>query len=220
MKATSPRAEFAGALVPVLATATLLLGVTAGILFTKAKSISTQVSELQAENMELRQQLELASKEREMLTVRSGEVERLRKDVAEVHKLRAEVVKFRELQPEFQKLQQQATLLQGQLEQQKQAAAQSQQQMNAQAAAFQQAEEQRAMADAAAQCMDHLRLWQEATALWAADNPEVAATRPPTLTELVGPDRYLSETPVCPSGGRYTMGLVPACSIPGHKLGQ
>lgn len=221
MKATTRSTRTRAALNPQVAIVAVILGAAIAFLAVKLRGSSAEASRLQAANAALEAQVTQLTSERDSFKAQVGEIARLKKDNEEIHKLRNEVTRFRALQPEFEKLQQQAAQLQAQLQQQQNMRAEAQRQMQQQAAQFQQAESQRAATDAQRICIENLGYWLSATAQWAADHPDVAATRAPTLAELVGPDRYLTDAPVCPSGGRYTLagpGQVPTCSIAGHQL--
>jgi hypothetical protein len=70
------------------------------------------------------------------------------------------------------------------------------------------------------ECRARLRQLQSAVEQWALDRGKPASARPP-LAEVVGPKRYLSRMPHCPSGGTYQLRTVeqgPICSVPGHTL--
>jgi hypothetical protein len=71
-------------------------------------------------------------------------------------------------------------------------------------------------------CINNLRLIDGAKQMWALEH-NLAETNLPTWEDL---KPYLCGTnnlplPSCPSGGKYTPGIVsnhPTCSIPGHVL--
>jgi hypothetical protein len=69
-------------------------------------------------------------------------------------------------------------------------------------------------------CITVLKQISGAKATWALDkkkrNEDV-----PSWSDLLGKDRYISEMPVCPQSGSYTIGAIaehPRCSVPGHTL--
>ncbi|HEU6449065.1 MAG TPA: hypothetical protein VFV23_11570 [Verrucomicrobiae bacterium] len=70
-------------------------------------------------------------------------------------------------------------------------------------------------------CINNLRQIDAAKQQWALENNRTAADIP-TEQDLLP---YLRDNlfPVCPSGGSYTInavGILPACSVPGHLLPQ
>src|ERR1051325_6733709 len=71
----------------------------------------------------------------------------------------------------------------------------------------------------AAACLANLQGIAGAKATWALEYHKQGTDVPPE-GELFGLNKYLSQKPVCPSGGGYTMGAVgekPRCSVPGHE---
>src|SRR5215471_12098522 len=71
-----------------------------------------------------------------------------------------------------------------------------------------------------ASCITILRQIDAAEQQWGLDHNK-STNDIPTWTDLVGPDRYMREMPVCPQGGTYTLSRVgdyPRCSIPMHSL--
>src|SRR5436190_23764063 len=55
---------------------------------------------------------------------------------------------------------------------------------------------------------------------WALEHSK-ATNDIPTWADLVGPDLYMRQKPICPQGGTYTLGRVdeyPRCSIVMHSL--
>src|SRR5882724_2270044 len=71
-------------------------------------------------------------------------------------------------------------------------------------------------------CINNLRQIDGAVQQWALDR-NASTNDVPTWADLVGANRYISEMPVCPQGGTYSLGRVadrPRCSIggPGHLL--
>ncbi len=68
-------------------------------------------------------------------------------------------------------------------------------------------------------CVLHLQGISGAKATWALEFSKRAADVP-TDAELFGLNKYLSQRPVCPSGGAYVIGAAgenPRCSVPGHS---
>jgi hypothetical protein len=70
-----------------------------------------------------------------------------------------------------------------------------------------------------AACIANLRQMDQAKALWSTENnrPDGDAVTAADLKTMLPNGRL----PVCPQGGRYTLGAVgakPACSLPGHAL--
>lgn len=69
-------------------------------------------------------------------------------------------------------------------------------------------------------CINNLRMMHEAKQKWARDHGKSGADTP-TFADLVGENRYLRSTPVCPAGFTYTLHSVsrlPACTCPDHIL--
>jgi len=68
-------------------------------------------------------------------------------------------------------------------------------------------------------CVANLRRIDNAKSVWAMENSASLDTEL-EMGDLV-PD-YIKKTPVCPSGGTYTVGDIvtsPTCSVSGHVLG-
>jgi prepilin-type N-terminal cleavage/methylation domain-containing protein len=65
-------------------------------------------------------------------------------------------------------------------------------------------------------CMNNLRLIDGAIQQYALDNSNVLAT---AMTQLVGTNAYIKDTPVCKAGGAYTLpanlGAKTSCSVHG-----
>lgn len=64
----------------------------------------------------------------------------------------------------------------------------------------------------------NLRVLEGAKATWAMEKKKLP-TDIPTDADLFGPERYIREKPMCPLGGKYTIGSVgekPKCSIADH----
>ena len=69
-------------------------------------------------------------------------------------------------------------------------------------------------------CIANLKQVDSAKEQWAMDQRQNAGDAC-AMTDLVGTAAYLKATPVCPSGGTYTVAAVgtnPTCSISGHAL--
>ncbi|MCE2765535.1 MAG: prepilin-type N-terminal cleavage/methylation domain-containing protein [Fimbriimonadaceae bacterium] len=69
-------------------------------------------------------------------------------------------------------------------------------------------------------CIANLKQVDSAKEQWAMDQRKNAGDAC-AMTDLVGTAAYLKATPVCPSGGTYTVATVgtnPTCSISGHAL--
>ena len=72
-------------------------------------------------------------------------------------------------------------------------------------------------------CQKMLKSIYDAKEQWAMDN-RAAPTDTPAANDLYGADKYLKQTPACPSSGTYTiasMDTPPTCSRPtseGHVL--
>ena len=64
-------------------------------------------------------------------------------------------------------------------------------------------------------CVANLKQVEAAKEQWAMDT-KAATTATPGATDLYGSSAYVRNTPVCPSGGTYTIGQMdadPTCSI-------
>jgi hypothetical protein len=69
-------------------------------------------------------------------------------------------------------------------------------------------------------CQTNLRMLDGAIASWALDNHKTDLDTP-VDSDLFGPTLYMHEKPMCPIGGKYTIGAVNEkvrCSVPGHTL--
>lgn len=72
-------------------------------------------------------------------------------------------------------------------------------------------------------CIGNMMQLDAAKQRWAIGEKK-DVTETPTYVELIGPDLYLKQRPVCPSGGTYVIGDVqtrPTCSLAdpdGHSL--
>lgn len=71
-------------------------------------------------------------------------------------------------------------------------------------------------------CSNNLRIIEAAKQVWGVENGK-KPTDVPTESDLVGPNLYLKQMPVCPAGGVYSInsiGEYPTCSIPDHTYGN
>ena len=69
-------------------------------------------------------------------------------------------------------------------------------------------------------CINNLRQLDGAKEQWALENKKTA-TDTPTMTDLIGTDKYIKVTPQCPANGAYTYGNMstkPKCSVVDHTL--
>ncbi len=69
-------------------------------------------------------------------------------------------------------------------------------------------------------CIANLKQIDSAKEQYAMDN-KLNNGAAVTLADLVGANGYIKSTPVCPSGGTYTVGAIgtaPTCDQPGHVL--
>ena len=71
-------------------------------------------------------------------------------------------------------------------------------------------------------CSANLRMIQGAKETWALENKK-SPTDVPWPADLIGSDKYIRTTPVCPAGGSYRLGAFrekPTCSVsgPGHSI--
>jgi prepilin-type N-terminal cleavage/methylation domain-containing protein len=71
-------------------------------------------------------------------------------------------------------------------------------------------------------CIANLKQIDGAKATWALENKKVNSDTP-VASDLFGADAYIRDTPACPGGGSYTLGVVsskPTCSksADGHTL--
>jgi hypothetical protein len=69
-------------------------------------------------------------------------------------------------------------------------------------------------------CPNNLRQIDGAKQQWALENKKTD-TDTPTLSDLVGTDKYMKDSPICPANGTYTLGNMttkPRCSIPDHTF--
>ena len=69
-------------------------------------------------------------------------------------------------------------------------------------------------------CIANLKAIEGVKATWALENHK-SSNAVPTDAELFGETNYIREKPICPRGGKYTIGSVaqkPRCSIPSHTI--
>jgi prepilin-type N-terminal cleavage/methylation domain-containing protein len=69
-------------------------------------------------------------------------------------------------------------------------------------------------------CIANLKQIEAAKEQWAMET-KAASTATPAATDLYGTDKYLKNTPACPSGGTYTIGDMatrPVCSVGGTHV--
>lgn len=175
----------------------------------QTKSAELQKLQLQAQEAEaLRGELEEFKKNQ----VAPEELARLKEGRDELLRLRNQV---RQLTADKSQLSQQAQAAQSAAEkaqEQAQTLAQAQNQVLAQA-------QEQVQAVAASTCVTHLRQLDRAKQLWVQDH-EKTAQATPTENDLLPylPNQTL---PVCPGGGKYTLGSVatpPTCSVANHVL--
>ncbi len=196
--------------------AVLALGA-AGLLYQNSSSKSVELAKLQAEVKEL-ETLRIELAELKSQQVPAEELARLRKDNQDLLRLRNEIRQTRDEKNQLAK-QTQSALSQAQ---QAQAQAQAAQvQVQSLSTNLQAAQALSATQQAATLCINQLRQIDVAKQMWALENKKTAEAIP-TTQELA---QYIKDNifPVCPSGGKHTIGTVndrPTCSIPGHALAQ
>lgn len=188
----------------------------AAALYVDRQSAKAENQKLRAETAEL-EALRQQQAELEQLRAQSQQFERLKEDNQELVKLRGEVAALRPLQAQAQKLQTENAQLKTSLQQFQKVAGESAT-LRAQNEKLQGtlAEGQRAAQIAA--CVNNLRTIEAAKTAWAVDTKK-APTDIPNDAELFGPNRYIPQRLVCPTGGAYTINAVqqkPMCNIPGH----
>jgi hypothetical protein len=175
----------------------------------QTKTAELQKLQIQAQGAEtLRTEIEELKKNQ----VAPEELARLKEGRDELLRLRNQV---RQLTVDKSQLSQQAQAAQSAAEkaqEQAQTLAQAQTQVLAQA-------QEQVQAVAASTCLNHLRQLDKAKQLWAQDYAKPAQAIP-AENELLPylPDQTL---PVCPGGGKYTLGSVatpPTCSVANHVL--
>jgi hypothetical protein len=69
-------------------------------------------------------------------------------------------------------------------------------------------------------CRANLLTLEGAKTTWAYEFG-LSPSNSPSLLDLIGPDKHIHETPVCPAGGSYAIGTFDEksrCSIRGHTL--
>lgn len=198
----------------------LLALVAAGVFYQSTKSKSVELATLQAEVKEL-ETLRTELAELKSQQVPAEELARLRKDNQDLLRLRNEIRQARDEKNQLAK-QTQAAL--GEV-QRAQAQVQSLS-TNLQAAQVLSAARQQAAFAQEKQsqqqlivCINHLRQLDGAKQQWALENKKTAEAIP--TTQDLTP--YLKDNilPVCPNGGKYTVGAMndaPTCSSDGHTL--
>jgi chromosome segregation ATPase len=202
----------------------------AGIFYQSANSKSVELAKLQADLQEL-QTLRTENAELKGQQVPAEELARLRKDNLDLLRLRNEIRQARDEKNQLAK-QAQSALSEAQRAQAQAQAAQVKVQSlstNLQAAQALSAEQQALKEryglvmtpeqQAANGCINHLGQLDNATQQWALEYNKTAETTP--TSQNITP--YLKDNllPVCPSGGKYTLGKVndlPTCSIASHAL--
>lgn len=205
----------------------LLALVAAGVFYQSTKSKSVELATLQAEVKEL-ETLRTELAELKSQQVPAEELARLRKDNQDLLRLRNEIRQARDEKNQFAK-QTQSALGEVQRAQAQAQAAQVQVQSlstNLQAAQVLSAARQQAAFAQEKQyqqqlivCINHLRQLDGAKQQWALENKKTAEAIP--TTQDLTP--YLKDNilPVCPNGGKYTVGAMndaPTCSSDGHTL--
>lgn len=205
--------------------------VAAGVLYQNSSSKSVELAKLQAEVQEL-QTLRTENAELKSQQVPAEEMARLRKDNLDLLRLRNEIRQARDEKNQLAK-QTQSALNEAQRAQAQAQAAQAKVQSlstNLEAAQAASIAEQKALKEryglvmtpeqqAANGCVNHLRQLDSAIQQWALEYNKTAETTP-TSQEITP---YLKDNllPVCPSGGKYTLGKVndlPTCSVASHAL--
>ena len=210
----------------------VLAVVAAGVFYQSTKSKSVELATLQAEVKEL-DTLRTELAELKSQQVPAEELARLRKDNQDLLRLRNEIRQARDEKNQLAK-QAQSALSEVQRAQAQAQAAQVQVQSlstNLQAAQALSAAQQAIAAryglagtpeqQAATICINHLRQLDGAKKQWALDNKRPVDSTPTTQDITL----YLNGNaiPLCPSGGKYTIGAVnavPTCSIASHVLPQ
>jgi hypothetical protein len=194
--------------------------VASGVFYQSTNSKSVELAKLQAEVQEL-QILRTENAELKSQQVPVEELARLRKDNQDLLRLRNEI---RQARDEKNQLAKQAQAALGEV-QRAQAQVQSLS-TNLQAAQVLSAARQQAAFAQEKQyqqqlivCINHLRQLDGAKQQWALENKKTAEAIP--TTQDLTP--YLKDNilPVCPSGGKYTVGAMndaPTCSSDGHTL--
>lgn len=204
----------AGKLIIVVAFIALLA--LAALLYADRQSRQAELQKLQGQTAEL-ETLRQQQAELEQLRAQSQQFERLKEDNQELVKLRGEVTALRPLQAQAQKLQVENVQLKASLQQLQKTAGESAT-LRSQNEKLQGAMAERERAAQSVTCINNLRTIEAAKTAWAVDTKK-APTDIPNDAELFGPNRYIPQRLVCPSGGAYVIHAVqqkPTCSIPGH----
>lgn len=182
-----------------------------------------RMSEIMVQKTELTQQLATQKTELEKARANLGEIKRLRRENEEIHQLRASSGNLEKLQSENKKLHGEVELLRSRVAQSQVLTAQFQQREKEYAQLIRKAKIDQVANQGTAEkntCIADLKQMDGAKQQWAIDNKK-SASAIPTAEDLFGPEQYIKNVPVCPSGGRYTLNSVrqnPTCSHPGHKL--
>ena len=69
-------------------------------------------------------------------------------------------------------------------------------------------------------CLANLKTIEGAKLAWMREHGKTTNDSP-SEAEMYGRDKYITSPPICPGGGKYTLGKAggsPRCSIPGHAL--
>ncbi|MDB6020560.1 MAG: hypothetical protein JWQ04_417 [Pedosphaera sp.] len=190
-------------------------------LFSAGKEKDAELAKLRQDSLELTG-LRAENAELKKIPLQTEELERLRKDHDELLRVRNEVQRMRD---QLKQLTTQLAAAKTQTMQAQQAQQQAAQLANeAQALSSQQAEQTAAYKNSQAQatlCINNLRQIEAAKQQWALENkkPADAVPTPEDLTPYLANPAQI----VCPAGGVYTVnaiGVLPACSVPGHSLAQ
>ena len=69
-------------------------------------------------------------------------------------------------------------------------------------------------------CIKNLSTLEAAKQMWGVEAGKADGSLPGTA-DLIGPDSYVKQMPICPAGGSYTfnaIGVSTTCNIAGHTL--
>ena len=221
----------------------------AGWFYMSGRQASTELAQLRAENQALRDAQAAAEEQQtSKAAAQTNELAQLRKDNEDLLRLRNEVQQLRQEKQQLS-MQVQTVQAQAQQAQERAQSAQSQAQAQIQAfqaaaqaatnapvnpapwpptGVFTKAQQQFQQrygltidpATATTTCINNLRLLDGAKQQWALENNKTA-NAVPQMSDLAP---YLKfPALVCPAGGNYTLNpvnTVPACSQPGHTLGN
>jgi len=183
----------------------------------EAAQVSLQAEKLRADDL----QAQLDSVKNSNAGSQDAEIARLRADNQDLPRLRNQVTQLQAANQKFtQQLKATTDFAQQQQAQLQEIAVENQQ---ARAAQQQAAADAQAIAERNI-CINQLRQIDAAKQQWALENNKTADAVP--TAQDIAPYMKLDANgniPGCPSGGTYTIGAVgvlPACSIPGHLLPQ